>query len=66
MSRNVYERFQQGVLEVDPFFLKGRDCVGNALSTMDQKIVTALCQMSLEVPADRLVGIIHISDSLMN
>lgn len=65
LPRNVYERVRKGVLEVDPFFREGRDCVGYASSTTDQKIVAAMRQMSLGVPVDGLVEIMRISESLI-
>lgn len=66
MHRNVYERVRKGLLEVDPFFREGRDCVGNTSTKTDEKIVAALHQISLGVPKDSLVEMLRISESLIH
>lgn len=55
MPQNVYERVRKGVLKVDPFFREGKYSVDNALLITDQKIVVALRQTSLGIPADGIL-----------
>jgi hypothetical protein len=59
----VYEELKKGVLQIDNYFSQRRDAIGAQGATTDQKLCSALRQLSLGVAADAVVEYIRLSES---
>jgi hypothetical protein len=62
MPRCIYENLRDAAL-FDPYVQVIRDAAGVQGATTDQKIVTALCQLTLGLPADAVVEYSSLSES---
>jgi Plant transposon protein len=59
----VYEELKKGVLQIDNYFSQRRDAIGAQGATTDQKLCSALRQLSLGVAADAVVEYVRLSES---
>lgn len=66
MSRNVYNRVCQGIMDKNELFREVMDCVGNLSSTTDQKAAAALRQLKIGTSADSLCEILSMLEFLIH
>lgn len=59
----MYSRVHDGVMEIDKYFWKGKDCVGNNSVTKHKKMVAALRQLSLGIYSEPLMEFTRLSES---
>lgn len=63
MPRVVYEQIRDAVCDVDTYFVQRNDALGNTGASTDQKITSALRQLSLGISADSVVEYVRLAES---
>ncbi|CDF36381.1 unnamed protein product [Chondrus crispus] len=63
MSRAVYEEVRDAVLQADDYFVQSRDATGRLGATLDQKIMSALRQLTCGISADAVTEIVGLMES---